>query len=62
MSRPDIRIATITRTVQGKACLFTAIYFRTSLIKGYEIYKSINYQIDKWQCLYRNKIVLDVVF
>ena len=41
MSRPDIRIAIITRTVQGKAYLFTAIYFRTSLIKGYQIYKSI---------------------
>lgn len=42
MSRPDIRIAIITRTVQDKAYLFTAIYFRTSLIKGYQIYKSIN--------------------
>lgn len=42
MSRPDIRIATIIRTVQGKAYLFTAIYFRTSLIKGCQIYKSIN--------------------
>jgi len=41
MSRPDIRIAIITRTVQGKAYLFTAIYFRTSPIKGYQIYKSI---------------------
>jgi hypothetical protein len=42
MSRPDIRIAIFTRTVQGKAYLFTAIYFRTSLIEGYQIYKSIN--------------------
>ena len=42
MPRPDIRITIITRTVQGKAYLFTAIYFRTSLIKGYQIYKSIN--------------------
>ncbi len=42
MSRPDIRIAIITRTVYGKAYLFTAIYFRTSPIKDYQIYKSIN--------------------
>ena len=41
MSRPDITIAIITRTVQAKAYLFRAIYFRTSLIKGYQIYKSI---------------------
>jgi hypothetical protein len=37
MSRPDIRIAIITRRVKGKAYLFTGIYFRTSPLKGYQI-------------------------
>jgi hypothetical protein len=42
MSRPDIRIVIITRTIQDKAYLFAAIYSRTSPIKGYQIYISIN--------------------
>ena len=33
MSRPDIIIVIISRTIDEKTYLFTVVYFRTSLIK-----------------------------
>jgi hypothetical protein len=58
MSRPDIRIAIITTTVKGKAYLFTAIYFRTSPIKCYQI-KNLSFKVHGFTTNFNSSVTID---